>query len=60
MAVDGAELVGPLPDAVQTITTFVGAIHVAAAAPDAARALLAFLQTPAAKAAIETYGLDPA
>jgi molybdate transport system substrate-binding protein len=60
LTVDGAELVGPLPDPVQTITTFVGAVHAAAAAPDAARALLAFLQTPQAKAAIKAHGLEPA
>jgi molybdate transport system substrate-binding protein len=60
MAVDGAELVGPLPDAVQTITTFVGAVHAAAAAPGASRALLVFLQTPEARHAIAAHGLEPA
>jgi molybdate transport system substrate-binding protein len=60
LAVDGAELVGPLPEEVQTITTFVGAIHARATAPDAARALLAFLRTPEGKAAIEAKGLEPA
>jgi molybdate transport system substrate-binding protein len=60
LAVDGAELVGPLPDAVQTITTFVGAVHAAAAAPDAARALLAYLTTPEARSAFVAKGLEPA
>jgi molybdate transport system substrate-binding protein len=60
VAVEGAELVGPLPDAVQTITEFVGAIHANAAAPEAARNLIAFLQTPPARAAIKAHGLEPA
>jgi molybdate transport system substrate-binding protein len=60
MAVDGAELVGPLPDAVQTITTFVGAVHAGAASPEAARALLAYLTTPEAQSAFVAKGLQPA
>jgi molybdate transport system substrate-binding protein len=60
VAVEGAELVGPLPDAVQTITEFVGALHANAAAPEAARNLIAFLQTPLARAAIKAHGLEPA
>jgi molybdate transport system substrate-binding protein len=59
VAVDGAELVGPLPDEVQTITTFVGAIHARAAAPGAARALFAFLRTPQAQSAFRSSGLAP-
>jgi molybdate transport system substrate-binding protein len=45
---------------VQTITTFVGAVHAAAAAPDAARALLAYLTTPEARSAFVAKGLEPA
>jgi molybdate transport system substrate-binding protein len=60
IAVDGIDVVGPLPAELQMITTFTGAIPVTASHADAGRALIGFLTTPAAKAVIKAKGLDPA
>jgi len=60
LPVAGIELVGPLPADIQTITTFAGAPHVAAKEPAAARALLAFLASPAAAQVMRKKGLQPA
>jgi len=56
----GIEIIGPLPPAVQITTTFTAAVCTAAAQPDAARALLAFLQSPEAAEAKRRHGMDPA
>jgi molybdate transport system substrate-binding protein len=42
----GVELVGPLPREIQSYVTFTAAVGSAAAAPDAARQLIAFLRGP--------------
>jgi molybdate transport system substrate-binding protein len=60
IAVDGIDVVGPLPAELQMITTFTGTIPVTASHADAGRALIGFLTTPAAKAVIKAKGLDPA
>ena len=60
MAVDGIDVVGPLPAEIQMVTPFVAAIPVNASHAAEARALIAFLTTPAAKAVIKAKGLDPA
>jgi molybdate transport system substrate-binding protein len=51
--------VGPLPPAVQRVTVFSAGIAAGAAEPVAARALIAFLASPAAAAAIAKSGLEP-
>jgi molybdate transport system substrate-binding protein len=56
----GAELVGPLPDALQSWVVYTAAVHAGAKEPAAGRALIAFLQTPAAKAVIRAKGVEPA
>lgn len=56
----GIDLVGPLPADVQKITVFSAGIVAGAKAPDAARALIAYLASPAAAAAIAKAGLEPA
>ena len=58
--VEGAELVGPLPDDLQEITVFAGAIHTKAMAPAAAQALLDYLRSPEAIATIKTQRMEPA
>ncbi len=58
--VSGAELVGPLPENLQLVTTFVGGIHAKANAPVPAKALLQFLRTPEAAAVIKDKGLEAA
>jgi molybdate transport system substrate-binding protein len=60
MAVDGIDVVGPLPDELQSVTLFTAVIPAAANYPDAGRALIDFLVTPAAKSVIKARGLEPA
>jgi molybdate transport system substrate-binding protein len=58
--VEGIDIVGPLPPAIQTITAFTAGISTRSAQPDAARAFIAFLISPATKAAKEKLGMDAA
>jgi molybdate transport system substrate-binding protein len=60
LPVAGIDLIGPLPADIQIVTVFAGAAHVAAKERDAARALLAFLGSPAAAAVMRRKGLEPA
>jgi molybdate transport system substrate-binding protein len=60
IAVDGIDVVGPLPAEIQMITQFTAAIPVNASHGDAGRALIGFLLTASAKAVIEAKGLEPA
>ncbi len=59
MSVDGVELIGPLPDGLQTVTIYAAGILAKAEQPDAARTLVAFLRTPAAAAVFRARGLEP-
>jgi molybdate transport system substrate-binding protein len=60
LAVPGIELVGPLPHELQVTNTVTAAVFVDARQPDAARAFLEFLSTPAAARVFKANGLDPA
>jgi molybdate transport system substrate-binding protein len=60
ISVPGVELVGPLPGELQSVTTFAAAIPSAALQPQAARALIRYLQSPQATAVMRAKGLDPA
>jgi len=55
----GIEVLGPLPPAVQILTTFSGAVSARARSPEEARALLAFLASPDAAAAKRRQGMEP-
>ena len=57
--VAGADLVGPLPDAVQLRTVYAAGVASHAARPDAARAVLAFLRSPSVAPAFAAAGFDP-
>ena len=59
MSVDGVDLVGPLPDGLQTVTVYAAGILVKAEQPDAAATLVEFLRTPAAAAVFRAKGLEP-
>ena len=59
MAVPGIDIVGPLPDGVQSATQFTAFVPSAARELAAARALIDFLRKPTAKAAIKAKGLEP-
>jgi molybdate transport system substrate-binding protein len=57
---EGIDVVGPLPPAIQIVTTFAAAVGAAARRPEAARTLIAFLGSPAAAEAKRRHGMDPA
>ena len=59
LPVPGVDLVGPLPPEVQRVTVFAAGIAVGAKEPDAAGALIKFLASPAAAAAITKSALEP-
>jgi molybdate transport system substrate-binding protein len=59
MAAGGVDIVGPLPPELQNTTQFSAGVPVNAKAPEAGRALIAFLATPAARAVLKAKGLEP-
>jgi molybdate transport system substrate-binding protein len=59
MAVSGVDVVGPLPEALQSVTQFTAFVPSGSRAPDGGRALIDFLRRPAAKAVIKAKGLEP-
>ncbi|HVW70334.1 MAG TPA: substrate-binding domain-containing protein [Steroidobacteraceae bacterium] len=60
MTLPGIKVLGPLPPAIQTITIFSGGVSAGCPRPEAARALLNYLKSPAAAAAKRRFGMDPA
>ena len=60
MAVPGIELVGPFPPEIQVTTVSVAGIFSASSQPDAAKALLDHLTTPAAAWVLKAKGMEPA
>jgi molybdate transport system substrate-binding protein len=59
LPVPGIDIVGPLPDELQKVTVFSAGIASVSKQPDAGRALIKFLASPAASAAIIKTGLEP-
>jgi molybdate transport system substrate-binding protein len=57
--VAGINIVGPLPDELQQITVFSAGIATLSKEPEAGRALIKFLASPAARDVIVKSGLDP-
>lgn len=57
--VKGIDYLGPLPADIQNITVYSAALHPAAPAPDAARALVKFLTAPEAAPIIKKTGMEP-
>ena len=58
--VQGVDVLGPLPAAVQIVTTFSAGACAASTQPDAVRALLAYLGSPATAEAKRRQGMEPA
>ena len=59
MPVPGIDIVGPLPPELQKITIFSAGIATVSKQPDAGKALIKFLGSPAASAAIVKSGIEP-
>jgi molybdate transport system substrate-binding protein len=59
MAVANVDVVGPLPEALQSVTQFTAFVPSAAPALDGSRAVIDFLRRPAAKAVLKAKGLEP-
>jgi len=55
----GVDVVGPLPREISTPTGLVGFLSIRAQAPEAARALLRYLSSPAAAAVYKACGMQP-
>jgi molybdate transport system substrate-binding protein len=57
--VPGVDIVGPLPPELQKVTVFAAGIATVSKEPDAGKALIRFLASPAAGAAIIKSGMEP-
>jgi molybdate transport system substrate-binding protein len=57
--VPGVDIVGPLPPELQTVTVFSAGIATVSREPEAGKALIKFLASPAASAAIIKSGMEP-
>lgn len=60
MSLPGIDVIGPLPAAIQIVTTFSAGVASASTQPEAARALFAFLASPGVAALKREHGMDPA
>lgn len=58
--VQGIQILGPLPDAIQITTTFSGAVCATSRQPEAVRELLRYMAAPEAAEAKRRQGMDPA
>ena len=59
LPVEGIDLVGPLPAEAQRVTVFSAGIAASSRAPEAARALIAYLSSRAIAPALRKTGLEP-
>jgi molybdate transport system substrate-binding protein len=59
LPVEGIDVVGPLPDELQKITVFSAGIATSAKEPDAGKALIKYLTSPAARPELVKTGMDP-
>jgi len=60
LPIEGITVLGPLPDAIQVITTFSGGVCANSQQVEAARALLAYLSSPTTAAVKKRLGMVPA
>jgi molybdate transport system substrate-binding protein len=59
LPVQGIDIVGPLPDALQKITVFSAGIATVSKEPEAGKALIKFLASPAVRDTILKSGMEP-
>src|SRR5712671_221107 len=59
LPVEGIDIVGPLPDELQKITVFSAGIATVAKEPEAGKALIKYLTSPAARPELVKSGMDP-
>ncbi|MBO9644330.1 MAG: substrate-binding domain-containing protein [Pseudacidovorax sp.] len=57
---EGIDILGPLPDAIQIVTTFSGAVAATSGRAAEAQAVLDFMASPEAAGAIRRQGMEPA
>ncbi len=57
--VPGLQVVGPLPAAIQAVTTFSGGISIRCGEPDVARALLDYMVSPVTTEVKQRHGMEP-
>ena len=60
MHLEGIDVIGPMPPGLEIVTTFSGGVCTASTQPNAARALLDFIRSPAADEAKRRHGMQPA
>ncbi len=60
MSLPGIDVLGPLPSAIQTVTTFSAGLTTASTQPEAVRAILDFMASPAAAELKVKNGMEPA
>lgn len=60
MNLPGIQVLGPLPDAIQTMTVFSGGLCAASRHAASARALLGYLASPTATPIKQQFGMEPA
>lgn len=60
LAAPGIRVIGGMPPGCEIVSTFSGGVCTASAQAEAVRALLAFMQSPAAAAAKHKHGMEPA
>jgi molybdate transport system substrate-binding protein len=60
IGVPGADVVGPIPEDLQTKIGFAAGLSASTQQPDTAKALIAFLSAPSAAATLKANGVEPA
>lgn len=60
LPLEGIAVIGPLPPAIQIVTSFSAGVCASSAQPEAVRALLAFMNSPQAAETKRRHGMEPA